>query len=70
MMNSETATFIGDLFARCPLGEKFAFLILTAIHPDDDRPTPSRHVPLGDSVRLEHAVGQLLLANQQGWGRI
>ena len=67
-MHSEMETFIQDLYARCPLEAQPAFLTLTAIHPDGDRPTPSRHVPLDDTRLLEQAVSRLLAANQQGWG--
>ena len=64
-MDLETATFIQDLFARCPMG---SYLTLTAIHPDGDRPSPSRHVPLGDWVSLERTVERLMRANERGWG--
>lgn len=67
-MNADTATFMRDLFGRCPVAVPPAFLTLTAIHPDGDCPTPSRHVPLGDRALLEQVVAQLLIANQRGWG--
>ncbi len=67
-MNSQTETFIQTLFARCALKSTPKFLTLTAIHPDGDRPTPSRHVPLGNLNALEYAVRQLMKANGRGWG--
>ena len=67
-MNPETETFLHDLFARCDTEPQPVFLTLTAIHPDGDRPTPSRHVPLGNGVALEHAVSRLLRANEKDWG--
>src|SRR5689334_13752496 len=66
-MNTETETFIQTLFARCPVMTP-AYITLSAIHPDGDRPTPSRHVPLGNSSALERAVNSLMQANSRGWG--
>jgi hypothetical protein len=44
-------------------------LTLTAIHPDRNRPSPSRHVPLGAVAVLEDAVTRLLHTNTQyGYG--
>ena len=65
-MNTETIIFIHDLFARCATEPKF--LTLSAIHPDGDRPTPSRHVQLGDTFALDRAMARLRKANEQGWG--
>src|SRR5438093_669774 len=64
-MNAETQRFVHDLYARCagPV-----FLTLTAIHPNGDRPTPSRHVPLGNTIAFEQAMTRLLEANARGWG--
>jgi hypothetical protein len=68
MINSEMETFLHDLYARCSIEAQPPFLTFTAIHPDGDRPTPSRHVPLADAQLIEHTVSQLLAANQRGWG--
>ncbi|MEP7287906.1 MAG: hypothetical protein ABI947_19315 [Chloroflexota bacterium] len=65
-MNAETETFIRDLFTGC--STEPVFLTLTAIHPDGDKPTPSRHVRLGDTVALEQALSGLHKANDLGWG--
>ncbi len=67
-MNAETERFLRDLFARCPVGSPVTYVTLSAIHPDGDRPTPSRHVPLGDWPGLEQAIQQLVEANERGWG--
>lgn len=44
------------------------YLTLTAIHPDKQHPTPSRHLPIADQAGIYHALSDLLRANQQGWG--
>lgn len=43
-------------------------LTLTAIHPDSNHWTPSRHILLGDTVTLADALERLYTVNQQGWG--
>ncbi len=67
-MNPELETFLNDLFGRCSPELQSAFLTFTAIHPDGDRPTPSRHVMLSDTRGVERMVVRLMSANQQGWG--
>ncbi len=67
-MNAETEMFLHDLYARCAGLEQAACLTLTAIHPDGDRPTPSRHVPLGNLGALDRAVRRLAEANTRSWG--
>ncbi|HVU10336.1 MAG TPA: hypothetical protein VHD90_03620 [Phototrophicaceae bacterium] len=67
-MNLELETFLNDLFGRCSPEMQSAYLTFTAIHPDGDRPTPSRHVMLNDTRRIEQVISHLLEANQQGWG--
>ncbi len=67
-MHPETEVFLHDLFKRCSAQPQPVFLTLTAIHPAGDRPTPSRHVPLGDTMALERAVLRLRKANERGWG--
>src|SRR5689334_6072841 len=61
----QTILFLHDLFARCEIP---AYLTFSAIHPDGDRPTPSRHVKLGDSFALQSALDDLVVANRVGWG--
>jgi hypothetical protein len=63
-MHAETLAFLKALFAPCEQG----FLTLTAIHPDGQHPTPSRHVPVGDLVGLARTLDRLTYANRQGWG--
>ncbi len=67
-MHAETEMFLRDLFDRCAGLDLSACLTLTAIHPDGDRPTPSRHVPLGNLGALDRAVRRLAEANTRGWG--
>jgi len=43
-------------------------LTLTAIHPDRQHRTPSRHVPLNRSDLLNEALSRLLATNRLGWG--
>src|SRR5262245_32354308 len=65
-MRSETELFLDSLFH--PLVEQAAFLTFTAIHPDGKHPTPSRHIPVGDSIALKIALDDLFHANELGWG--
>ncbi|MBZ0292083.1 MAG: RepB family DNA primase [Anaerolineae bacterium] len=41
---------------------------MTAIHPDGQHRTPSRHIPLNQPGQLHDALQRLLAANQLGWG--
>jgi hypothetical protein len=45
-----------------------ACLTLTAIHPDGQHRTPSRHVPLDRPDLLHEALAGLLATNRRGWG--
>ena len=63
-MNTETLDFLEALFAPCEQG----FLTFTAIHPDGQHPTPSRHVPVNDRACLTRTLDRLMAANEQGWG--
>ncbi|MEL6215503.1 MAG: hypothetical protein AAFQ99_07495, partial [Pseudomonadota bacterium] len=45
-----------------------ACLTLTAIHPDRQHRTPSRHVPLNRPDLLDEALARLLATNRLGWG--
>ena len=54
--------------ARCATYQHTACLTLTAIHPDGQHRTPSRHVPLDQPDLLREALTRLLAANAQGWG--
>ncbi|MBE2272350.1 MAG: hypothetical protein IAE80_29210, partial [Anaerolinea sp.] len=59
--------FFDALFARCT---DYAddCLTLTAIHPDGNHSTPSRHIPLHDKAALHKALTDLDRANALGWG--
>ncbi len=59
--------FFEALLARCT-ADQDACLTLTAIHPDGQHSTPSRHIPLHDTDALRHALTDLDKANAQGWG--
>jgi hypothetical protein len=63
-MNPDTLTFLKALFAPCEQG----FFTFTAIHPDGQHSTPSRHVPTSDLTCLTHTLERLTEANQAGWG--
>ena len=63
-MHADTLRFLDALFAPCEQG----FITLTAIHPDGQHPTPSRHVPVYDRDQLTNALDRLLTVNRQGWG--
>jgi hypothetical protein len=63
-MRSDTLAFLEALFAPCEQG----FITFTAMHPDGQHPTPSRHVPVGDRACLAHTLARLTNANRQGWG--
>ncbi len=63
-MNPDILAFLEALFAPCEQG----FLTFTAIHPDGQHPTPSRHVPISDPACLTHTLERLIEANRAGWG--
>jgi|GEM_PF-449633 len=64
MNPSDTQRFLTALYQTSSDG----YLTLTAIHPTKQHATPSRHVSIRDPTALESAIGDLLVANQQGWG--
>ena len=63
MSISITEKFITSLF-----GKSDHYLTLTAIHPTHRYPTPSRHIYLSDTNKLQVALEKLLQANEMGWG--
>lgn len=65
---NEIRQSLDALLARCCDYRDRACLTLTAIHPDGQRSTPSRHVPLNRPDQLKEALVQLLEANRLGWG--
>lgn len=60
--------FLDALLARCGDYRDHACLTLTAIHPDGQHHTPSRHIPLNQPDQLQDALQRLLEANRLGWG--
>ncbi|MBK9748909.1 MAG: hypothetical protein J0M07_14060 [Anaerolineae bacterium] len=60
-------SFFDALFARCTQYPD-ACLTLTALHPDGQHSTPSRHLPLHDKAALRDALTYLDRANALGWG--
>ncbi len=64
MLHPHTQRFFQALFGPCQQG----FVTLTAIHPQGGRWSPSRHVPLQDSLALHQALADLSRANALGWG--
>jgi len=59
--------FFNALFVRCTAFSHTEFT-LTAIHPDGNHPTPSRHIRLNDRIALQDALIRLDAANAMGWG--
>jgi hypothetical protein len=67
-MHPDTPLFLDLLLARCDADRSAACLTLTAIHPDGQHPTPSRHIPLHDRDILLDTLNRLHQANSMGWG--
>ncbi|MBK9750806.1 MAG: hypothetical protein IPO91_29145 [Chloroflexi bacterium] len=59
--------FFEALLTRCTQYPD-ACLTLTALHPDGQHATPSRHLPLHDKVAVHAALTDLDRANALGWG--
>jgi len=66
-MCDERGTFFAALLGRCSAYPQTC-LTLTAIHPDGQHRTPSRHVPVNNIPALHDALERLDAANHQGWG--
>jgi hypothetical protein len=62
---AETTEFLAGLLQKCG---QYGFLTLTAIHPDGNHSTPSRHIPIDDKSTINDALRRLFVANQMGWG--
>lgn len=65
--HDERFAFFDALLARC-IAYRSTCLTLTAIHPDGNYPTPSRHIRLDDTPALHDAFARLDGANTLGWG--
>ena len=66
-MHDERDLFFAALLARCSAYPQTC-LTLTAIHPDGERCTPSRHISLNNPAALHEALAKLDGANALGWG--
>lgn len=66
-MYDDTYRFLDMLLSRCHASPDLCFT-LTAIHPDGQHPTPSRHIPLTNRPVLQDALERLESANRCGWG--
>ena len=69
-MNHETLAFLDLLLERSPEQEAEAYLTLTAIHPTEEKPRPSRHIrtnPLNHRKLIDD-LEALDRANRSGWG--
>lgn len=64
----ESLNFLRHLYGQCSDYRCTTHLTLTAIHPDGQHHTPSRHIPLNRPNILYDALRRLLDANQLGWG--
>jgi len=67
-MHTETLDFLRLLLERCTAFQHTSCLTLTAIHPDGQHSTPSRHISLTSQSALEYALQRLTNANTLGWG--
>lgn len=66
-MRDERDAFFALLLGRCS-PDAPTCLTLTAIHPDGQHPTPSRHIPLNQFHANSTVFAVLDAANRQGWG--
>lgn len=66
-MCDERDTFFAALLARCSAYPQTC-LTLSAIHPDAEHRTPSRHIRLDNLATLQETLAQLDGANALGWG--
>ena len=68
LLPSAIHSFLDALLARSGDYRERACLTLTAIHPDGQHRTPSRHVLLHRPDLLDEAMARLLATNRLGWG--
>lgn len=67
-MHPDTLAFLDVLFQRCASLRSSTRLTFTVIHPDDQHPTPSRHIALDSRTALLDTLQRLSDTNQMGWG--
>src|SRR5688500_13708311 len=66
-MHDDTYRFLDRLLSRCGTSPNLR-LTLTAMHPDGQHSTPSRHIPSTNRSVLQDALERLESANRCGWG--
>ncbi len=66
-MDDERHVFFTGLLAHCSANRQLC-LTFSAIHPDGQHPTPSRHIPLENAAAMQDALERLDAANALGWG--
>ncbi len=67
-MHPDTLAFLDRLYERCQSHFSNGCLTFSAIHPDGDHATPSRHLPLHDRDALLNTLNCLADTNRSGWG--
>lgn len=67
-MHPDMLIFLDALLQRCAAFHSSAYLTLTAIHPDGQHHTPSRHIALPNRPALLDALQRLSETNRVGWG--
>jgi DNA primase RepB-like protein len=67
-MYPDTLAFLDILYKCCGSLRSSARLTLTAIHPTEKYPAPSRHIALSDRADLLNALRRLSDTNAMGWG--
>lgn len=67
-MHPDILIFLDVLLERCAAFHSSACLTLTAIHPDGEHHTPSRHIALLNRPALLDALQRLSETNRMGWG--
>jgi len=59
---------MNQLFAKCDAYRDNASITLTAIHPDGEHRSPSRHIALKQRQQIQASLEKLQIANDRGWG--
>lgn len=67
-MHPDMLEFIDLLYERCTSQYASYPITFTAIHPDGQHPTPSRHILLNDRAALLNTLQRLSDTNGMGWG--
>jgi hypothetical protein len=67
-MSLDRDAFLSGLLGRCAGYGGTTCLTFTILHPSQARPSPSRHVRVGDTATLSATLQRLDEANRHGWG--